>query len=115
MDDDDNGTQPGGAGTPAYSPMIHLQAGTEPMGNAITGTESGRGGDIDDYVNDADGDMTVDFGFVEPGELGIGNLVFEDTQRQRLCRQQRRREWRDRGTLPRRPDSRAWTCRCSRR
>ncbi len=75
VDDDDNGTQPGGAGTPAYSPMIHLQAGTEPTGNAITGAERGRGGDIDDFVNDVDGDMTVDFGFVEPGELGIGNLV----------------------------------------
>jgi hypothetical protein len=60
------------------SPIIHLEAGTEPAGNAITGAESGRGGDIDDFVVDANADMTVDFGFVAPGELGIGNLVFDD-------------------------------------
>jgi protocatechuate 3,4-dioxygenase beta subunit len=77
-DNDDNGLQLGGSFTEARSPIITLTYGGEPTGNAVTGTESGSGGDLDDRLGDANGDMTVDFGFIVPGPLGIGNLVFED-------------------------------------
>ncbi|MCW0220377.1 MAG: hypothetical protein OJI67_18770, partial [Prosthecobacter sp.] len=77
-DNDDNGIQEGGARTETVSPYITLTAGGEPLGNEISGAESGPGGELDDYTVDADGDMTVDFGFVEPGLMGIGNLVFND-------------------------------------
>lgn len=77
-DDDDNGMQEGGAFTDTTSPLITLSPGTEPLGNAVNGVEAGSGGDLDDYTVDANGDMTVDFGFVEPGFMGIGNLVFND-------------------------------------
>jgi hypothetical protein len=46
QDDDNNGSQPGGSGTSAYSPVIQIAAGTEP---GSTGT-----GNIDN---------TIDFGF----------------------------------------------------
>ena len=58
-DGDDNGIQSGGIGTRVISPAIQLQSGTEPTGS----TENGLGGDTDDS-GDANGDMTVDFGFV---------------------------------------------------
>ncbi|MES2736436.1 MAG: SdrD B-like domain-containing protein [Verrucomicrobiota bacterium] len=77
-DNDDNGQQPGGNFTEVLSPIITLTPGTEPLGNAQTGAEIGSGGEVDDYTVDANGDMTVDFGFVEPGVMGIGNLVFND-------------------------------------
>ncbi len=43
----------------------------EPVG------ESGAFNSIDD-AEDANGNLTVDFGFMAVGEYGIGNLVFED-------------------------------------
>lgn len=83
VDGDDNGIQPGGLRTEVVSPMITLTPGTEPVGDANVGAESKSGGDLDDYPTtayntDANGDMTVDFGFVEPGIMAIGNLVFDD-------------------------------------
>jgi len=60
-DDDDNGDQPGGSGTPITSPEITLVAGEEPT-------------DDDD---DENGDQTVDFGLYAP-PLSVGNTVWED-------------------------------------
>jgi hypothetical protein len=78
IDGDDSGRQPGGPKTVVYSPLITLTPGTEPLGNGTTGAEHARGGELDNYTVDANGDMTIDFGFVEPGIMGIGNLVFVD-------------------------------------
>jgi hypothetical protein len=78
IDGDDSGRQPGGPKTVVKSPLITLTPGAEPVGNGSAGAESGRGGELDNYTVDANGDMTVDFGFVEPGIMGIGNLVFVD-------------------------------------
>ena len=78
IDGDDSGRQPGGPKTVVKSPLITLTPGTEPVGNGSSGAEFGRGGELDNYTVDANGDMTVDFGFVEPGIMGIGNLVFID-------------------------------------
>ncbi|MCB0611335.1 MAG: DUF11 domain-containing protein, partial [Lewinella sp.] len=58
-DFDDNGDQTGGQGTTVTSPLITLMAGSEPT----EGDEDGQGGTQDDAY-DANGDMTVDFGFV---------------------------------------------------
>ena len=71
QDGDDNGIQTGGLGTEVVSPIITLSAGDEP-----TAAETLPGGDLDDALNDANGDMTIDFGFVPTA--AIGNLVFQD-------------------------------------
>ncbi|TDU70794.1 putative Ig domain-containing protein [Prosthecobacter fusiformis] len=76
-DNDDNGIQAADYAE-TVSPIITLTVGGEPTGNGITGAELGSGGDLDNYSGDANGDMTVDFGFVEPGYMSIGNLVFND-------------------------------------
>jgi protocatechuate 3,4-dioxygenase beta subunit len=78
VDGDDSGRQPDGPKTVVKSPLITLTPGDEPLGNGTTGAEHARGGELDNYTVDANGDMTVDFGFVEPGIMGIGNLVFVD-------------------------------------
>ncbi len=57
---DDNGSQPGGTGTPVTSPVITLLAGTEPIGDG----------------DDNNGDLTVDFGFYTP--VRVGDLVWND-------------------------------------
>ncbi|MEM9888237.1 MAG: T9SS type A sorting domain-containing protein, partial [Bacteroidota bacterium] len=62
IDNDDNGIQAGGSGTATVSPIITLSAGDEPTDG---GTETGQANDQDDGV-DANGDMTIDFGFVAP-------------------------------------------------
>jgi hypothetical protein len=77
-DGNNDGRQPGGPRTLVSSPLITLTPGTEPLGNGSSGTEFAPGGELDDFTADANGDMTVDFGFVEPGVMGIGNLVFID-------------------------------------
>ena len=71
QDNDDNGIQEGGLGTDVRSPVINLSPGQEPTGNQ----ESASGGDQDDF-QDANGDMTIDFGFIP--ELSIGSTVFVD-------------------------------------
>lgn len=81
-DGDDNGMQPGGEGTTVSSPLITLQPGSEPT-NEVETFQGGTQDDTDGTENtDANGDMTVDFGF-RPGEIvapqgGIGNLVWRD-------------------------------------
>ena len=59
FDGDDNGIQTGGIGTEVVSPVITLIPGSEPVGTA----EDFQGGDADN-ARDANGDMTIDFGFV---------------------------------------------------
>ncbi|MCB1210554.1 MAG: putative Ig domain-containing protein, partial [Verrucomicrobiales bacterium] len=61
VDNDNNGSQPGGLNTVLISPVIDLQLGAEP-------TSDGDG---------ANGDATVDFGLFSG--ITIGNLVFHDT------------------------------------
>ena len=78
IDGDDSGRQPGGPKTLVFSPLITLTPGAEPLGNGTSAAEHARGGELDNYTVDANGDMTIDFGFVEPGIMGIGNLVFVD-------------------------------------
>ena len=70
-DDDNNALQSGGLGSEAWSPVIALTAGAAPT------SESGPGHDQDagNYI-DANGDMTVDFGFTPV--YSIGNQVFAD-------------------------------------
>ena len=75
QDGDDNGIQ-STSGSETKSPVITLKAGTEPL-NA---TESFQGGTQDDTEVDNRGDMTVDFGFIDPATLvSIGSTVWIDT------------------------------------
>ena len=76
QDGDNNGSQSGGSGTAVTSPVIELSAGDEPTGSA----ESGQAGTQDDS-DDANGDMTVDFGFVPTPAYTLGNRVFNDINR----------------------------------
>ncbi len=70
-DNDDNGIQATVGGS-VSSPVIVLTGGAEPTGTQ----ESGQGGDQDDDLDglgafaDANGDMTIDFGFFGPASLG---------------------------------------------
>ena len=75
IDNDDNGIQSGGAGGSTISPLINLTPGAEPL-NAV---ETGQGGTQDDTAPniDANGDMTVDFGFTQ--SYSIGNRAWFDT------------------------------------
>ncbi len=71
-DGDDNGNQTE-EGAPTDSQIVTLALGEEPT------NESAQGGDQDDE-NDSNGNMTIDFGFVDPETLGsLGNIVFFDT------------------------------------
>ena len=72
VDNNDNGLQPGGAGTIVQSGLVTLVIDGEPT--AATG-EIGEGADQDD-ANDANGNMTVDFGFYPT--VSIGSQVFQD-------------------------------------
>lgn len=77
---DNNGIQSGGLGADVWSPLIALATGTEPT-NTPSGPagEFGVGSGQDDsgaYV-DANGDMTIDFGFTPT--FSLGNRVFADT------------------------------------
>lgn len=80
IDDDSNAIQILGGGTEARSPLITLAAGDEPLGSGFGGVtgEFGRGGHLDDDFPDENADMTIDMGFVAPGSIGLGNLVFVD-------------------------------------
>ncbi|MEL6987446.1 MAG: SdrD B-like domain-containing protein, partial [Bacteroidota bacterium] len=71
-DNDDNGSQSGGVGTMVMSPVINLAAKTEPE----DGEETLSGNAQDDAL-DANGDMTIDFGFY--ANMSIGSLVWADT------------------------------------
>jgi len=65
VDGDDNGDQPGGTGAATTSPVISLVVDDEP-----TAAETAQAGTQDDALDDDNGDMTVDFGFVPPLSLG---------------------------------------------
>ena len=68
-DGDNNGNQAGGIGIVVTSPVITLSAGDEP-----TTAETFQGSAQDDGTNDANGDMTVDFGFFGYGSI-TGNVA----------------------------------------
>ena len=75
-DGDDNGVQPGGAGTAVSSPIINLTATVEPQDG---GTETDQGTDQDGTAAaDANGDMTIDFGFLPYVSVGSNVFVDED-------------------------------------
>ncbi|MDB6116236.1 MAG: hypothetical protein JWO08_17, partial [Verrucomicrobiaceae bacterium] len=61
VDNDNNGSQPAGANTPAYSPIINLADAAEPS---------------NDGDSDTNTDWTVDFGFWTG--FTVGNLVWND-------------------------------------
>jgi uncharacterized repeat protein (TIGR01451 family) len=61
-DGQNNGTQPGGDGTTAFSAVITLVGGMEPLDATENNGEEIDGGLQD--LDDANGDMTIDFGFV---------------------------------------------------
>jgi len=69
IDGDDNGIQAGGLGTPVRSPDITLSIGDEPTTAETDQGGNTTGDNLDDDVPgsnaaaDANGDMTVDFGF----------------------------------------------------
>ena len=75
IDGDDDGAQPLGTGMPTRSPDIELKANTEFLAN-----ETFQGGDQDDALDDYNGDMTIDFGFLAPPENHgtIGDTVYFD-------------------------------------
>ena len=62
VDNDNNGLQPGGPGTPVRSPLFAIAPGTEPD-FAVDG-------------DDSNSDMTIDFGLAPT--ISVGNLVFKD-------------------------------------
>jgi len=70
-DNDDNGIQ-NAIGEGVWSNVITLSPGDEPTG----AEEDGSGGDQDD-ADDANGNMTLDFGFAPL--VSIGSTVFEDS------------------------------------
>lgn len=61
VDDDNNGSQPGGAGTPLFSSVVSL----DPLSESVT-----------DGDTDPDTNLTVDFGLWAP--MAVGNVVFFD-------------------------------------
>ncbi|MEM9527748.1 MAG: SdrD B-like domain-containing protein, partial [Bacteroidota bacterium] len=77
-DGDDNGLQPDGLGGVVCSPVIELAEGEEPANGTGPNDESGPGAGQDNvgFLEDTNGDMTVDFGFFRP--LSIGSTVFVD-------------------------------------
>jgi hypothetical protein len=83
-DQDDNGLQPGGPGTVVRSALIDLQPSQEPTFVFDNATNTGSGLEYgtywwqDDFLptRDANGDMTIDFGFYVP--VGVGSTIFND-------------------------------------
>ena len=62
VDNDNNGLQPGGPGTPIRSPLFAIAAGAEP--------------DVAVDGDDTNGNLTIDFGLAPT--ISVGNLVFKD-------------------------------------
>jgi len=67
-DSDDNGLQPDGSGADVWSNVITLVGGEEPT------DEPGEGGD-QDAADDADGNMTLDFGFRPAVDVSLIKVV----------------------------------------
>jgi hypothetical protein len=61
INDNNDGSQPGGPGTPLYSPVVNLTGGAE---------------SITDGDADADTNLSIDFGLW--GSVAVGNFVFLD-------------------------------------
>ena len=72
VDGDDNGLQPDGSGADVWSNVITLIGGDEPT------DEPGQGGDQDD-ADDANGNMTVDFGFRPAVDVNLIKVVSDAT------------------------------------
>ena len=70
VDGDDNGLQPDGSGADVWSNVITLVGAEEPTG----ADESAPGGDQDD-ADDANGNMTVDFGFRPAVDVSLVKTV----------------------------------------
>jgi len=76
IDGNDNGTQPSGSGTEVLSPVVNLSDNGEPTGETFQGGAQ-------DALDDNNGDMSIDFGFITGTELvasqvSIGSTVFYD-------------------------------------
>jgi len=71
QDGDENGIQIGGPGTSTISPVINLMVGQEVFG---AGEAFIPGGEQDD-ANDANGDMTIDFGFFASFDLALTKVL----------------------------------------
>ena len=77
LDNDDEGAQPGGTGTVVTSGTITLTLEEEPVNGAVPGTETAQGAmQDDDNDQDANGNMTLDFGFFAP--VSLGDTAFVD-------------------------------------
>ena len=76
MGDDDTGQKGQGSFAPTVIGFSTLDFVVAPGFGPVGTDESGFMGNYDD-ADDANGDMTIDFGFYRP--LGVGNLVFVDT------------------------------------
>jgi uncharacterized repeat protein (TIGR01451 family) len=74
VDGNDDGSQPGGAFTVTNSPTVRLIPTMEFL-NANEGFQGGTQ-DVDNGQDDANGNMTVDFGFLP--NVSIGSTVFAD-------------------------------------
>jgi len=74
VDGNDDGTQAGGAFTMVNSPVVLVRPGEEPT--AATETAQGGTQDVDSGQDDANGNMTIDFGFLP--NVAIGSTVFAD-------------------------------------
>lgn len=74
VDGNDDGSQPGGAFSVTSSPVVRLIPTMEPEDDRET--EQGNMQDTDNGQADANGNMTVDFGFLP--NVSIGSTVFAD-------------------------------------
>ena len=78
-DNMDSGSQPGGTGTIVTSPVIVLVAGAEPLDADETGSagmqDNGGANPTTTSTDDANGDMTVDFGFAPTFDLALIKTV----------------------------------------
>ncbi|MBC6993971.1 SdrD B-like domain-containing protein [Neolewinella lacunae] len=76
VDNDDEGTQPGGGGTVVTSGIITLSANAEPT-DATSETAQGNTQDnTTGNTDDDNGNMTLDFGFFAP--VAVGDYAFVD-------------------------------------
>ncbi len=77
-DGNDDGTQ-ASSGAEAFSPTIALTPGAEPT-TQETAVGAGKDQDNAAAIGDANGDMTVDFGFYDPTTLSVSLLSFNAKQ-----------------------------------
>ncbi|MEM8584078.1 MAG: SdrD B-like domain-containing protein [Bacteroidota bacterium] len=75
VDNDDEGTQAGGAGGAVTSGTVTLSPGDEPENGTGPMDESAQG-NMQDDTNDSNGNMTLDFGFF--ASVTVGDTAFVD-------------------------------------